>query len=104
METILQIIKNYFIPGSAIFLVISLAVGVILLYIGERTRRWGKIWLTVLAIVYWIISTPLGAKILEAGLTGSYKPVAISEPLSTFTTFVSEKYKTEPTKPPDLFV
>jgi len=79
METILQIIKNYCIPGSATFLVISLAVGVILLYTGERTRRWGKIWLTVLAISYWIISTPLGAKLLEVGLTGSYKPVTTSE-------------------------
>jgi uncharacterized SAM-binding protein YcdF (DUF218 family) len=79
METILEILKNYFIPGSGTFLVISLAVGVLLLYIHERTHRWGKILLTILAISYWIISTPLGVKALEAGLTGSYQPVATSE-------------------------
>jgi uncharacterized SAM-binding protein YcdF (DUF218 family) len=81
MEGFLQIIKDYFIPGSATFLVIGLVVGVILLHLKERTRRWGRIWLTVLAIVYWIISTPLGAKALEAGLSIGYKPLDSSESL-----------------------
>jgi uncharacterized SAM-binding protein YcdF (DUF218 family) len=81
MDGFLQIIKDYFIPGSATFLVIGLALGVILLYIGERTRRWGRIWLTALAIGYWIISTPLGAKALEAGLSIGYKPLEASEEL-----------------------
>jgi uncharacterized SAM-binding protein YcdF (DUF218 family) len=81
MDGFIQIIKDYFIPGSATFLVIGLAIGVILLYIGERTRRWGRIWLTALAVGYWIISTPLGAKALEAGLSVGYKPVEASEEL-----------------------
>jgi uncharacterized SAM-binding protein YcdF (DUF218 family) len=79
METILQIIKSHFIPGSGTFLVIFLAVGVILLYAGKRLRDWGKIWLAVLAISYWIISAPLGAKLLEAGLSGSYTPLEEAE-------------------------
>jgi uncharacterized SAM-binding protein YcdF (DUF218 family) len=79
MDIILQIIKDYFIPGSATFLLIGLALGVILLYAKERARRWGRIWLTVLAVGYWIISTPLGAKALEAGLSIGYKPIEASE-------------------------
>jgi uncharacterized SAM-binding protein YcdF (DUF218 family) len=81
MDTILQIIKDYFIPGSATLLVLGLAFGVILLYLGDRSRRWGRIWLTVLAIGYWIISTPLGAKALETGLSVGYKPLETSQGL-----------------------
>lgn len=81
MEFILQIIKEYFIPGSATFLVFGLAIGVILLYVKERGRHWGRIWLTVLAVGYWIISTPLGAKALEAGLSVGYKPLETSQGL-----------------------
>jgi uncharacterized SAM-binding protein YcdF (DUF218 family) len=83
MDIILQIIKDYFIPGSATFLVIGLAAGVILLHIAERTRRWGRIWLTALAIGYWIISTPLGTRILETGLSGGYEPLESAESIES---------------------
>lgn len=79
MDFILQIIKDFFIPGSATFLVIALAVGVALLYFRERARRWGKIWLTTLAVMYWILSTPFGAKVLEAGLSVGYEHLETSE-------------------------
>jgi len=81
MDVILQFIKDFLIPGSATFLVIGLVIGVILLYTGERTRKWGKIWLTILAVAYWIISTPLGAKALEAGLSIGYEPLEMEESL-----------------------
>jgi uncharacterized SAM-binding protein YcdF (DUF218 family) len=83
MEFFTQIIKDYFIPGSAICLIIGLAVGVVLFYLGERPRKWGRIWLTLLAIFYWIISTPLGAKVLESGLSHGYDPLDVSEEIES---------------------
>jgi uncharacterized SAM-binding protein YcdF (DUF218 family) len=79
MDAILQIIKDYLIPGSATLLIFGLVFGVILLYLGDRSRRWGRIWLTLLAVGYWMISTPLGAKALESGLSIGYKPLETSQ-------------------------
>lgn len=75
MATILQLIKDYLIPGSAIFLILGLLLGVVLLYFGTRAKKWAKIWLTILVIAYWIMSTSIGAKGLEAILAHSYKPI-----------------------------
>ncbi|NIM92563.1 MAG: hypothetical protein GTO18_02460 [Anaerolineales bacterium] len=75
MENGLQFIKDYLIPGSSTFLVLGLILGVIILYFGKRGRKVGIAWLTVLAVVYWFLSTPLGASGLEAGLSFGYEPL-----------------------------
>ena len=75
MEFLVQIIKDFLIPGSTTFLILCLTVGVALLFFQERFRKWGKIWLSGLLLFYWIISSPLGARILESGLIGRYSPI-----------------------------
>lgn len=75
MDTLVQIIKDFFIPGSSTLLIIGAAIGVVLLQLKSKWRKWGRIWLTGLIAFYWIIATPFGATLLEAGLSGRYKPI-----------------------------
>jgi uncharacterized SAM-binding protein YcdF (DUF218 family) len=70
LDAVVQFIKDYLIPGSSTFLIIGAAIGLILLYSKNRGPRWGRVWLTILIVFYWIVSTPMGAIVLEAGLTG----------------------------------
>ena len=75
MNFLVQFIKDYLIPGSTTFLILCLAVGVTLLFFDEKFRKWGKIWLSGLLLFYWIISSPLGARMLESGLVRSYPAI-----------------------------
>jgi len=75
VEFLVQFFKDFLIPGSTTFLLICLAAGVALLFFPERFRKWAKIWLGSLLLFYWIISSPLGARILESGLVRSYPPI-----------------------------
>lgn len=75
MDAVVQFIKDYLIPGSSTFLIIGAAIGVILLYTKDRWAKWGKVWLTSLVVFYWIISTPMGAIGLEAGLSGKFESI-----------------------------
>jgi uncharacterized SAM-binding protein YcdF (DUF218 family) len=75
LDAVLQFIKDYLIPGSSTFLIIGAAIGVILLYSKNRGPKWGRVWLTILIAFYWIVSTPIGAIILEAGLTGKFDSI-----------------------------
>ena len=75
LEFFVQFVKDYFIPGSSTFLIIGAVIGVILLYSGKRPNRWGRTWLTILVVFYWVVSTPLGAIALESGLTGKFEPI-----------------------------
>lgn len=75
MDSLVQVIKDFFIPGSSTFLIIAAAIGVVLLQLNQKWRKWGRIWLTSLIVFYWIIATPLGATLLEAGLSGRYAPI-----------------------------
>jgi uncharacterized SAM-binding protein YcdF (DUF218 family) len=75
MASVLQAIKDYLIPGSALFLILGLSFGVVLLYFGTRARKLAKIWLTILVVAYWIMSTPIGAKGLESILAHDYSPL-----------------------------
>jgi uncharacterized SAM-binding protein YcdF (DUF218 family) len=79
MEALLQFIKDYLIPGSPTFLLLGVVIGVILLYARGRAKKVGHIWLTVLAAGYWILSTPLGAKTIEAGLAHGMDPIKTVE-------------------------
>ena len=72
MDTILDFIKDYLIPGSTTFLLIGMLIGVVLLFSRRRVAMWGRRWLLLLAVVYWILSMPLGARALEAVLSAGY--------------------------------
>jgi uncharacterized SAM-binding protein YcdF (DUF218 family) len=71
-----DIVKDYLVPGSISFLIVALLFGVILLYSGDRLRRLGRLWLTVLALVYWALSTGMVSDALSAGLVSGYRGLA----------------------------
>jgi uncharacterized SAM-binding protein YcdF (DUF218 family) len=70
------LVKDYLVPGSISFFILALALGVALLYGGERLRRIGRAWLTVLAVLYWALSTWLVSDALSAGLVSGYRALA----------------------------
>ena len=65
MSQLVEIIKQYFLPGSIPFLMFGLVIGVVLLYLRGDARTWGRRWLTTLVILYWLMSTPWIAQLLE---------------------------------------
>jgi len=75
VRVVADIVKTYLVPGSISFLILALAIGVALLYGKEWMRRWGRRWLTVLAVLYWALSTWLVADWVAAGLIGGYRAV-----------------------------
>jgi uncharacterized SAM-binding protein YcdF (DUF218 family) len=75
VRVVAEIVKGYLVPGSISFLVLAFAAGVALLYGGDRLRRLGRTWLTLLAVLYWALSTWAVADSLAAGLVGRYRPI-----------------------------
>lgn len=54
-------LKDLFIPGSIAFLIIALIPGMLLLFRRKDGGRAGKVWVTVLVLSYWILSTPIAS-------------------------------------------
>jgi len=75
MDRIAEFFKEMLIPGSIMFLMLGLIIGVILLFIGWKTEKWGKRWLLFLSILYLLLSVPLTASLLERGLSAGYEPI-----------------------------
>ena len=75
MDTVVEFIKDIFIPGSVAFLLLGLVVGVLLLYLGDRTAKWGRRWLVLLAVVYVFMSIPLISNQLVGGLSAGFSPI-----------------------------
>lgn len=88
MRVVADIVKTYLVPGSISFLILALAVGVALLYGGDRMKRWGRGWLTFLAVLYWALSTWLVADWVAAGLVGSYRAISDAAEAKGATTIV----------------
>jgi len=76
MDLIIELIKEMLIPGSTTFLMIGLIIGVILLFIGWKTEKWGRRWLLFLSILYLLLSIPFTASLLERGLSVGYEPIS----------------------------
>lgn len=74
-----ELIKTFFVPGSISFLVLGLAAALALLYGTERTKRWGRAWLTLLLIAYALLATPLGADWIAGPLVRSFTPVTSAD-------------------------
>ena len=88
MGLLAGIVKDYLVPGSVSFLIFAFAVGVALLYGGERLRRLGRAWLTVLAFLYWALSAWLVSDALSAGLVSGYRGLATAADARGATTIV----------------
>lgn len=69
MDTLVEIAKAFFIPGSLEFLIIGLVLGVVLLNAHHETRIWGSGLLGFLAFLYLFLSMPLTARTFERALT-----------------------------------
>lgn len=54
-------LKDLIIPGSIAFFIIALLPGVLLLFRRKDGGRAGKIWVTLLVLTYWILSTPVAS-------------------------------------------
>ncbi len=76
MDLIAEFFKEMLIPGSTMFLMLGLIIGVILLFIGWKTEKWGKRWLLFLSMLYLVLSIPLTASLLERGLSAGYEPIS----------------------------
>jgi uncharacterized SAM-binding protein YcdF (DUF218 family) len=70
-----DVVKAILVPGSTGFLLLGLTMGVILLLVSQRTRRWGLGWLLILAGVYWLLALPMTASILEDTLANGFTPL-----------------------------
>src|SRR5512144_3213937 len=60
--------------GGIPFLILGLIVGVVLLH-RRPTERWGRRWLTVLAIAYWLMSTMAIPALIGSFLTRPFQPL-----------------------------
>ena len=72
LDLVKEFVDNFLIPGSFWFLFLGFSVGVLLLYWRRLTIRWGRVWLTALAGLYWLLSMPFAATGLETGLIRGY--------------------------------
>jgi uncharacterized SAM-binding protein YcdF (DUF218 family) len=72
LDNFVEVVKSLFIPGSATFFVFGLILASVLIFASRRTERWGKRWLLFLAIIGYLLSTPLMASSLLGLLTSSY--------------------------------
>ena len=82
------LIKLFLVPGSIGFLVVGFGAGLALLYGGKGAQRWGRTWLTALAVLYGVLSTPFGADLAVAPLTRARTPIAAEAEIPKIDTIV----------------
>jgi uncharacterized SAM-binding protein YcdF (DUF218 family) len=68
------LLKGSLMPGSPMLLLIGVIVGAVLL-IFSGTRTWGRRWLVLLGMSYWLMSTPIVANSLAGAVAGGAGPV-----------------------------
>ncbi len=71
MDTLRTATKGL-IPGSLLFLLFGLLIGVVLLFATPRRARWGRVWLSALLALYFLLSLQGTSDVLVHGLGGSY--------------------------------
>ena len=79
MDSIFEIFKAFFIPGSFEFLLIGFILGVVLLFAHRESRVWGSSLLAFLAVLYFLLSLPLAARTFERILRDQSEPVRTVE-------------------------
>jgi uncharacterized SAM-binding protein YcdF (DUF218 family) len=67
--------KDLLVPGSIPFLLIALVPGILLMFRRNDGGRTGKIWVTILIVFYWVLSTPIAAVALVDLLTPNVTPI-----------------------------
>jgi uncharacterized SAM-binding protein YcdF (DUF218 family) len=75
MPLIVDFVKMRLQPGSISAIMFVLTVGVVLLY---AKPRWGRVWLTLATLGYWLLTTPLGAGLLARTVATAHAPIHTS--------------------------
>ena len=78
LDAIIAVLKVGWRVSAPLLLVTLLAVGVLLLYV-RRAPTAGRRWLAAVVLLYWILSTPIGAMLLSAPLTAGHGRVETRE-------------------------
>ncbi len=68
-------LKDLLVPGSLACLLLLLVPGVLLLFRKRDGGRAGKIWMTSIVLLYWVLSTPIAAVALVDLLSPDFPPV-----------------------------
>ncbi len=75
LAVLAELTKALFIPGSVPFLLLGVTIGVILLLMDETRRTRGRGLLAALAVLYWVLSLPATASLLERLMADGYRPL-----------------------------
>lgn len=73
MQSVVDLFKQSLDPAAATTIILMFAIGALLLYV--RGGRWGRRWITAVAIGYWLIATPVCASLVEWPLTRGLLPI-----------------------------
>src|SRR5215204_4197452 len=68
MATIMARILKNFVPGSPAFFLAGLVVGLAPLLVRRTLSRWQSVWLSCLVGTYLVLSVPVTARAVAAGL------------------------------------
>lgn len=85
---LIGLVKDWLIPGSALFLLWTLTLGVILLFRRKKRDIVGRVWLLLIVLLYWTMSLPVTSRWLEAGLGGRFAPLVEAADAGGATTIV----------------
>ena len=80
MELFVDVIKEFLIPGSTWFLIVTATGCALLLFGSERKRVTGRRLLAGLVILYWVMSVPAVARGLQAAHAGRTADASTSLP------------------------
>jgi uncharacterized SAM-binding protein YcdF (DUF218 family) len=75
VETLRAAVKNLLVPGSTLFLLFALLVGVVLLFGPPRAAKWGRRWLVFLLGAHALLSLQGVSDLLAAGLSHGYRQI-----------------------------
>ncbi len=81
MGMVAEFVKQYLLPGTITFFLVGVLVGVVLLFLDERRRRWGRIWLATLVISYLLLSLSTTADLLVNMISSGYERIETPEEL-----------------------
>lgn len=80
--------RDWLIPGSALFFLWTVTLGVILLFRRKKRDIAGRVWLLLIVLLYWTLSLPVTSRWLEAGLGGRFAPLVEAADAGGATTIV----------------
>jgi uncharacterized SAM-binding protein YcdF (DUF218 family) len=74
LQSVIDVLKSTLRPSSIFTCLLLVLVGALLLYV-KSAAKLGRRWLMAVIAGYWMISTPVGARLLMSGLIGGYAPL-----------------------------